>query len=150
MIIICTRHPASKLKLHESTRNFLAANYRSRQAKMKAWEFCANGQKCGQAIREIKADLLGKLVEFKENYVFYRLVSCEMHEYKTSDSRGNPKSYWRLSPVWDYYYIDTNDSRALIQIADGTYVPLQRAGGKEYDEWIHNLYDLLQKGVIVA
>ena len=131
--------------MRESTKKFLSANRRFRQTSMTAYEYCAEGQRCSQALREIREDLCGKLIQFprdsREDY--YILVEIDM----VKCSNGS-HTYWRAMPNWEEYYVSYNDHQALIQLKEGTYVDGKRAGGQEYDRWIKNVYRLLKKGVI--
>lgn len=111
---------------------------------MKAREFCADGQRPGAAIREIKADLCGRLVRFSKGSDDYWLLSS-LEMVKCSNGVA---TYWRAHPIWERFCVSYNDEIALQEIEDGTFIPLQRAGGSKYDEEIKELYDLLKNGVI--
>jgi hypothetical protein len=110
---------------------------------MKSWEFCVEGQRPGAAIREIKSDLLGRLIEFPRTSEYYLLRDLEM----VQRSNGTA-TYWRACPEWETFYVSCNDQEALRQLDAGTYEPLCRAGGAKYDEKITLIHSLLKNGVI--
>lgn len=129
--------------MKKSTEKFLRSNARNRQTSMKSWEFCSDGQRPGAAIREIKGDLLGRLIKFPRTSEYYLLKNLEMVQFSNGSA-----TYWRARPEWKTFFVSYGDQKALDQLDAGTFVPLRRAGGAKYDEEIILLHSLLKKGVI--
>ena len=109
--------------MKKSTEIFLQANRRNLQNKMKKFEYCPSDMKAGQAIREIKEDLLNKLIHFqKKKGIYIELIGLEMVEFETVAG----EKYWRAVPTWGIY----SNSRLenCKRVAAGEYMP---AGGEK-------------------
>ena len=109
--------------MNNSTEMFLQANRRNLQNKMKKYEICPSDMKAGQAIREIKKDLLGKLIHFQKKGIYVELVGLEMVEFETVSG----EKYWRAVPTWGTYLAPWGLDNCK-RVAAGEYMP---AGGEE-------------------
>ena len=109
--------------MNKSTEMFLQSNRRNFQSKMKKYEFCPSDMKAGQAIREIKKDLLGKLIHFQKERVYLELLDLKMIEFKNVAG----KKYWRAVPTWGTY-LDPRSLDKCKKVAAGEYMP---AGGEK-------------------